>query len=95
MTNTVLEKLKKQQAQIEARIKSLKAKDAIQKRKDETHKKILAGAYILDKNEKEGTLQSLIEALDSFLVRKNERALFGLPEKMGLNMGNEVVEVSE
>ena len=81
MKSTVLENLLKKHSQLEARIQSLKAKESTQKRKNENRKKILAGAYILEKHEKAGTLQELVAELDKFLIRKNDRVLFGLAEQ--------------
>ncbi|HQZ88196.1 MAG TPA: hypothetical protein PLV31_06920 [Gammaproteobacteria bacterium] len=81
MVSTVLENLLKKHSQLEARIQSLKAKESTQKRKNDNRKKILAGAYILEKHEKAGTLQELMTELDKFLIRKNDRVLFGLVEE--------------
>ena len=81
MTSTVLENLLKKHSQLEARIQSLKAKEPTQKRKNDNRKKILAGAYILEKHDKAGTLEELVTELDKFLIRKNDRVLFGLPEQ--------------
>ena len=82
MKNSALEALLKKQAMIEARIQLLKSKEAGQKRKDDSRKKILAGAYLLEKHEKAGTFEELLQELDGFLSRKNDRLLFGLPEKI-------------
>lgn len=82
MASTALENLLKKQSQLEARIQSLKAKESTQKRKNENRKKILVGAYILEKHEKAGTLQELVTELDNFLTRKKDRVLFGLAEEM-------------
>ena len=78
MTNSVLEKLLKKQQQLEARIKSLKAKDVSQKRKDETRMKILVGAHHITKAKKEGTWDQLVQEMDASLERKQDRLLFGL-----------------
>jgi hypothetical protein len=59
----------------------LTQKEVSQKRKVETRKKILAGAYLLEKHEREGTVEGLIKELDSFLIRAHDRILFGLPIK--------------
>lgn len=52
--------------------------EKILKRKNDTRKKILVGAYILDKYKKEGTTEILKAELDAFLTRKQDRVLFGL-----------------
>ncbi len=73
-----LEALMKKRAQLDARIQNLKAKEASQQRKDDTRRKILVGSYILDKNQKSGTMEKIIQELDKFLSKPNDRALFGL-----------------
>ena len=57
----------------------LQSMEKIQRRKDDTRKKILVGAYIIDKYERTGTTEMLLEELDTFLSRKQDRELFGLP----------------
>lgn len=88
-TNIALENLLKRQEQIAARIESLKAKEAIQHRKDDTRRKILVGAYVLEKHDKAGTISSLVSELDHFLFKLNDRALFGLPPKNEKDFPNE------
>lgn len=78
MANLVLDRLLKQQLKLDARIKAIKTREAYQERKNETRRKILAGAYILEKHSKEDTMHQLTKELDWFLSRKNDRALFGL-----------------
>jgi hypothetical protein len=53
--------------------------EKVQRRKEDTRKKILVGAYIIDKHERTGTTEILLEELDTFLSRKQDRELFGLP----------------
>lgn len=79
MTNQTLESLAKKKIQLQARLQSLTARESTQKRREETRKKILAGTYILDKHQREGTLKYLYSELDKFLTRKHDRILFGLP----------------
>ena len=81
MAGTVLENLLKKHSQLEARIQSLKARESTQKRKNDNRKKILVGAYVLEKHEKAGNFQELVAELDKFLIRKNDRVLFGLLEE--------------
>ncbi|MCP4749063.1 MAG: mobilization protein [Desulfobacteraceae bacterium] len=71
---------------IEKRINELKARKSAEEarlkrkvKKDDTRKKILIGAYFMDQAEKNGNMADLIEKLDPFLTRKNDRELFGLP----------------
>ena len=68
------EKARKQQ--IEARQRSAELK---RKRSDETRRKILVGAIILNKVERgEWPEDKLRAMLDSALIRADDRALFGL-----------------
>lgn len=74
-----LKKLEEQAAQLKARIASEKAKIANQARKDDTRRKILVGAYYIEKAEREGTMKELIKKIDPFLIREKDRELFNLP----------------
>lgn len=70
-----LEQLKARKQAIEARKKS---SDAKKLRADDTRRKILAGAFLLNfiENENEDTLK-IKEKLGKFLTKDNDRALFG------------------
>lgn len=75
-----LEKLKKQKAILEARIQKAEAMNKERHRKEETRRKILLGAYYLDKIRNNGTFESVKKEMDEFLTRNSDRALFGLPK---------------
>ena len=81
MGSATLERLLQQQLKLDTKIKAIKTREVYQERKNETRRKILAGAYILEKHRKEETMHLLNKELDWFLIRKNDRALFGLHEK--------------
>ena len=71
-----LQKLIDQRNQLEERIKRQKMKLDSQERQRDTRRKILAGAYMLEKyKEKPEELKSL---LDKFLSRPADRELFHL-----------------
>jgi hypothetical protein len=74
-----LEKLKRQKEIIEARIQKAEALHKSRERKEETRRKILLGAYFLDKLRKDGTFDSIKHELDRFLTRNSDRKLFDLP----------------
>ena len=77
---STLEKLRLKQDQLQARIRREQAKELAQKRKDDTRRKILAGAAMLDRAEKDAAFKLELHALLSrFLVRADDRALFDLP----------------
>lgn len=101
MSTLSLEKLLKQKQQLEARIKSLTTLAAQKSRKEDTRRKILAGAYILHKHERENTLESFLQELNDFLVRPKDKALFKLPfnadsnnPQSTLNQGNSQCSLS-
>lgn len=72
-----LNQLKTRQARIEARKRHLASSRA---RKDDTRRKILAGAILLAKVEAgEFESRTFRRWLDKALTRKDDRELFGLP----------------
>lgn len=73
-----LAELEQQEAQLKARMQREKAKIAQQKRKDDTRRKIIAGALALEHQEPafQKTLERLIE---QHVQKPQERALFDLP----------------
>lgn len=62
--------------QLKAKVTKLEAMERNQAKKIDTRRKILAGSYLINKyiDNPEG----LAKLLDSFLVRDNDRELFGL-----------------
>ena len=71
-----LKQAKAQKAKIEARKKAIEAK--VQRSQD-TRRKVLAGAMVLEMMERdEATRQRFMERLDKYLTRADERALFDL-----------------
>ena len=76
----LLESLLKKQEALQNQIASVQAR----KRKEEdrvmTRKKILLGAYILEKSKMSpDDFEKLVKEMDTFLTRPNDRKLFGLP----------------
>ena len=77
-----LAKLEEQRARINAEIQRVRAREQQQKRKEDTRRKVLIGAWILGKVESgEWPEQRLLDGLDSYLERDHDRALFGLPPR--------------
>lgn len=77
-----LAKLEEQRARINAEIQRVRAREQQQERKNETRRKVLVGAWMMGKVQSgEWPEQKLIEAMDSYLERDHDRALFGLPPK--------------
>ena len=71
-----LEQLKAQKQQIEARER---AKLRSTERKNDTRRKVLAGAMVLEMMEHDPEVKNKVLArLDGFLIRPDDRTLFGL-----------------
>ena len=90
-----LDALKKKQAQLKATIQAIEAREKTKLRKQETHKKILVGAYFLEKAVKENTMEELLKELDAFLTRDSDRVLFDLPLKENKVGKKKVVNLQE
>ena len=73
-----LEALKKKKEQLNARIHKLESLQKARERKRDTRRKILIGAYFIDKAAEEGSLDSLFQQLDGYLKRNSDRELFDL-----------------
>ena len=77
---TQLEKLKLKEAQIKARIQNLEAGEKTRERKKDMQRKILFGAYMLQRvKEGDRVALELQAKLDGYLTRDHDRALFDLP----------------
>ena len=81
MNNPLLEKLVNRKERLEARVKLIKYRTMNKERKEDTRRKILAGAYILQQCERDNTLAAFIQELTQFLTRDADKALFKLPFK--------------
>ena len=80
--NKQLEALEKRRADINRKIQRIKHAEVKKKRQEETKRKILIGALIQNqiKNGKYNE-ELMLKALDEFLTRDHERALFNLETK--------------
>jgi large subunit ribosomal protein L7/L12 len=70
--------LKKKKEQLNARIQKLESLEKSRERKRDTRRKILIGAYFMDKATEEGFLDILFKQLDGYLKRNSDRELFCL-----------------
>ena len=76
---TKLEKLLQKEAQLKAQIQQAKAAERTLERKRDTRRKILIGSAVMARVESGRWPQAdLLEMMDGFLSRQNERELFGL-----------------
>ena len=77
--NTRLEQLLKKQEEIKAQIQKIRAAEANEKRKEDTRRKILLGALMMEMMERGELDRDVVrQRLDGFLVRSGDRSLFGL-----------------
>jgi hypothetical protein len=83
MQGTRMSKLKRlieRREAVNARIRQEQNKQRASERKNDTRRKILAGAAVLQWAAKDNEFSAkLIAELKRFLVRDDDRALFGLP----------------
>ena len=73
-----LDVLKKKKEQLNARIQKLESLQKSRERKRDMRRKILIGAYFIDKATEDGSLNSLFQQLDGYLKRNSDRELFYL-----------------
>ena len=77
-----LEQLLKKREELSAQIQKIRAREATQKRKEDTRRKILLGALVMEMIERGELEQGKIwKRLDGFLTREIDRKLFDLPVK--------------
>ena len=76
---TKLERLLEKEAQLKAQIQQAKAAERTLEKKRDTRRKILVGAAVMARVESgRWPQEDLLEMMDGFLSRPNERELFGL-----------------
>lgn len=73
-----ISKLKKQREVINARIQRMEALETSRERKRDTRRKILVGAYYLDKAKEDGSMDKINKIMNDYLTRKSDRILFDL-----------------
>ena len=78
ISNHRLKRLKEQREKLNSRIQAVEARLKTSERKKDIRRKILVGAYYLDKAIKENSMDEIKNAMDKFLTRNNDRLLFGL-----------------
>ena len=71
-----LAKLKAQREKLNARIQKMEALEKERDRKQDTRRKILIGAYYLDKAREEKSMGELNQIMLAFLTRESDKSLF-------------------
>ncbi len=75
-----LEQLLKKREELSAQIQKIRAREATQKRKEDTRRKILLGALVMEMMERgELDRDKIMKRLSGFLTREIDRKLFDFP----------------
>jgi len=83
-----LEKLEQRKQKILAEMERLRAQEVREQRKRDTRRKIIVGAMVLKLvDDGEWPKDRLMERLDGYLTRSNDRELFELPPRAQANAG--------
>ena len=75
-----LDGLKKKQEQLKAHSQNLEAAEKYREKKRDTRRKILVGAYYLDKAITDDRFDEITRLMDGYLTRQSDRELFDLPQ---------------
>ena len=81
MSTDRIQKLEKKKAQIDAQLKAARARDKAQKRKDDTRRKIIAGALALEhaeKNPDSEFTRTILRLIQHSVTTARDRDLFDL-----------------
>ena len=77
-----LAELEARRARLDGQMQRIKAQQRERDRKEDTRRKVLAGAAVLAEAERTPEAQDrLMRLLDRFLERPKDRAVFGLPPR--------------
>ena len=78
-TNPKLKKLIQKKDQIDARIKLIESREKAKAKKEDTRRKILIGAMVMEQMEKsDESKKKILASLNGFLTRPLDRKLFNL-----------------
>ena len=73
-----LVKMRRKLSALKARTDKLEAAEKAREKKRDTRRKILLGAYVLEKANRDGSVEEWYRKMDGFLQRDSDRVLFGL-----------------
>lgn len=93
-----LERLKRQQEIIKARIVNVENREKTAERKRETRRKILVGSYYLEYARENDQMADIQKVMDGFLQRNSDRVLFELellPQDLDPSTKKEELNVKE
>lgn len=96
MTQERLTKLLAKKARIERQLKALEMQKRKQKRREDTRRKIIAGALALEHAQLDTDFAAILgKLLNRYVTRPEDRALFGLPERKPQKPANDFAEVAQ
>lgn len=76
-----IERLRKKQAEVTAKLQAEEARYAVKERKRDTRRKILIGSYYMEQARKNDQWEKIKERMDEYLTRDSDRELFDLQKK--------------
>ena len=76
MTETQMEKAKRQYEQAKARLRATKAREMKQQRKRDTRRKVILGGAIIELSEREHPARAMMRRLIGNLSREQDRKMF-------------------
>jgi hypothetical protein len=83
-------KLREQRARIDARLRSIAIQERQKNRRADARKKIIAGALALEHAQMDSEFAAtLARLLNRYVTRPQDRALFGLPERVEQEPAND------
>ena len=98
MTETQMEKAKRQYEQAKARLSATKARETKQQRKRDTRRKVILGGALIELADRDQPARSMMRRLIGNLSRKQDRKMFdpreGLPANDESENRNERTEAS-
>jgi len=89
MTETQMEKAKRQYEQAKARLHATKARETKQQRKRDTRRKVILGGALIELADRDQPARSMMRRLIGNLSREQDRKMFGPSEAFPTNEESE------
>ena len=93
MTETQMEKAKRQYEQAKARLYATKARETKQQRKRDTRRKVILGGALIELSERDQPARSMMHRLIGGLSREQDRKMFATHEALPTNDESEITSV--
>ena len=85
MTETQMEKAKRQYEQAKARLQATKARETKRQRKRDTRRKVILGGALIELSERDQPARTMMRRLIGNLSREQDRKMFDPSEAMSTN----------